>query len=699
MLRSFSTYLAATLVGFLLVTLVAFVGCGPQDESGQTNPVGQTWRNVSGDVGYVGKGVCQSCHPDKFATFTEAQMGRSFKPALLKHSAADFEDVDPVYDPAFDLYYQAFHRGEDLYIMEYRLADGDTVHKRIEKIDYIVGSGQHTNSHIMEVNGYLYQMPMTWYAQDGKWDLAPKFSGGNNRRFSRPITETCMTCHNAMPGFVEGSENKFSNVPDGIDCERCHGPGELHVEEKRAGKMVDVRTEIDYSIVNPGKLPLDLQFDVCQRCHMQGATVYAEGKGPRDFRPGMKLESVLNVFQPRFADSTEKFIMASHPDRLQMSECFLGSHEENSGFEPMTCTTCHDPHVSIETLGSDHYRSVCQSCHTPLEGVDLAAANPRTSRNDEAEASKPQFVKTREHPAASRRSAGVCTEDLAVRKEVDDNCVQCHMPVSGSTDIPHVRVTDHYIRAVEDRASIVEVSEDGFDAEGRFVGLASLIDQDPTEREMAEGYMTLYEESTNRPLYLDSAAVHLERARREESDEELASSLVRLYHLQRDFDATVRLSRKLGREAFSDAWTLYRIGEAYSNIGDLPTAILYMEEAVSLSPDHPRFLNQLGSTYTEARRIDEALEVFNRLLEANPKYAEAHNNRGFARIFRREFDQAEDDFLKAIALDPDAEQAIANLASLYLNTGRAAEARPYARRLLDLAPDNANYQRLWDLVK
>ena len=38
-----------------------------------------------------------------------------------------------------------------------------------------------------------------------------------------------MTCHNSFPHFTLGSENKYQNVPSGIDCERCHGPGELHV--------------------------------------------------------------------------------------------------------------------------------------------------------------------------------------------------------------------------------------------------------------------------------------------------------------------------------------------------------------------------------------------------------------------------------------------------------------------------------------
>ena len=666
-----------------LLACILFTACSEPRDSASNDT---RYRNLDPSVKYVGQETCGTCHVDKFDTFTDAQMGRSFKPARPEHSAAEWDDVDPVYDEALDMYYQAFRRGEELFIMEYRLADGDTVHKRTEKIDFIVGSGQHTNSHIMSVNGYLYQMPMTWYAQDGHWSLAPKFDGGNNYRFSRPITEPCMTCHNAIPGFVDGSENKFTDVPHGIDCERCHGPGELHVEEKRAGIIVDTATEIDYSIVNPAKLPLDRQFDVCQRCHMQGATVYLDGADPDDFKPGMTLSDVMNVFWPRYADSTTRFIMASHPDRLKMSDCFRGSYREES-VEGMTCNTCHDPHLPIEALGADHYRDVCQSCHVKDHNepvmATLVSAPPQAS------------------PITT------CTAPLELREEVNNDCVSCHMPVSGSDDIPHVRVTDHFIRVVEPPTAGVDekLAGGGVDEpmqrpeQSHFVGMAGLIEAEPSEREMAEGYMTYFEELSNVPYFLDSAAAHLSRARRVEPIEELAPSLVRLFYLQRDYDALVRLSREVDRDDITEAWTLYRIGEAYEKTGDVHTASTYFEGAVREAPYHLRFINRLGMSYVSTQRFDLAVSIFDRLLSENPKYGDGYNNRGFARAMQGDAKGAEEDFKRAIALNPDETQALANIASLYLNTGRAEDARTYARRLRELEPGNENYQRLWDLVQ
>ena len=71
-----------------------------------------------------------------------------------------------------------------MYIREFRLKNQDTIHNRIEKVSYIVGSGQHTNSHIIDINGYIFQAPITYYTQDRKWDMAPGFDK-NNSRFER----------------------------------------------------------------------------------------------------------------------------------------------------------------------------------------------------------------------------------------------------------------------------------------------------------------------------------------------------------------------------------------------------------------------------------------------------------------------------------------------------------------------------------
>ena len=37
-----------------------------------------------------------------------------------------------------------------------QINNNDTSHLRTEQVNYIIGSGQHTNSHLYEVNNYLF---------------------------------------------------------------------------------------------------------------------------------------------------------------------------------------------------------------------------------------------------------------------------------------------------------------------------------------------------------------------------------------------------------------------------------------------------------------------------------------------------------------------------------------------------------------
>jgi hypothetical protein len=226
-------------------------------------------------------------------------------------------------------------------------------------------------------------MPMTFYTQKRKWDLPPGFEDGHNTHFNRKIGLECMSCHNSYPNFVLGSENKYNGVQEGINCERCHGPGSIHVAQRQTGSKIDTSKYIDYSIVNPAKLSIDRQFDICQRCHLQGNAVLKEGKSFFDFKPGMKLNDFMTVFLPKYENADDEFIMASHADRLKQSQCFIksyesvtsthtGEHTGSSGTDKLkpykdalTCVTCHNPHVSVRETNKEVFNEACKSCHGP----------------------------------------------------------------------------------------------------------------------------------------------------------------------------------------------------------------------------------------------------------------------------------------------------------------------------------------------
>ncbi len=221
---------------------------------------------------YVGDGACQQCHADLATSYARTGMGRSvsrFDPATAPEQF-DAAGAGSVVCADDGYCYQAFVRGDTLFQRETR---PDTPgYERVQAASHVVGSGHATRSYLMAAGGdggaYLTEMPLTWYVEREIWALSPGYEQ-TNERFDRPITLDCLTCHDARPGHAP-SQNFYTEVPLGISCERCHGPGSAHVAAFEAGGE-----PADPKIVNPARLSTDRQLDVCQQCHLTGETVYA----------------------------------------------------------------------------------------------------------------------------------------------------------------------------------------------------------------------------------------------------------------------------------------------------------------------------------------------------------------------------------------------------------------------------------------
>ena len=183
-----STIRYIVLFTLVAIVILSIVNCGNNNQSTKINQQSpNTYLNHSDSAHYVGMSQCKLCHQEIYNSFIQTGMGKSFEHASKQKSSAKFSEHTVIYDKFLDFYYHPFWDRDSLKIIEFRLKGKDTVYKRVEKVDYIVGSGQHTNSHIMNTNGYLHQMPMTYYTQKGEWDFPPGFENGFNTRFSRKI--------------------------------------------------------------------------------------------------------------------------------------------------------------------------------------------------------------------------------------------------------------------------------------------------------------------------------------------------------------------------------------------------------------------------------------------------------------------------------------------------------------------------------
>ncbi|CAN5400227.1 hypothetical protein BH10BAC1_BH10BAC1_10830 [soil metagenome] len=654
-MKSVSKKILVVIFLFAIILLLSYCGDSSQEKiTEQKNNPENVYLNHSDTARYIGMSQCKLCHQDIYNSFIETGMGKSFDHASKQKSSAKFSEHTVIYDKFQDFYYHPFWDGDSLKIMEFRLKGKDTIYKRIEKVDYIVGSGQHTNSHIYNTNGYLHQMPMTYYTQKETWDFPPGFENGFNTRFSRKIGLECMSCHNSLPDFVEGSENKFNGLPEGVSCERCHGPGSIHVQQRSTGAKVDTSKYIDYSIVNPGKLPIDLQFDVCQRCHLQGNTVLKEGKSFFDFKPGMKLSDYMTTFLPRYKNADDEFIMASHADRLKQSKCFINSFKpetDANSLRPyknsLTCVTCHNPHVSVKSTGKEIFNNACKNCHS------------------------------------SSTNNGLCSEQESVRAKVQDNCVSCHMPKSGSIDIPHVSVHDHYIRKPMKKEELEKVKE--------FIGLCSINEKNPSNYTKAKAYIQQYDKFEYKPVYLDSAAFYLSDKTIQDVKKNF-DLLIHLNFIKQDYQKILDYLKQVGTFKGvkswenKDAWTCYRIGEAYYSMGNYPSALEYYSSAVNLAAYNPEFKNKQGATLMAMQKVKEATIIFESIVKENPKYVPAINNLGYSYLISDDAIKAERFYNRALKLDPDYESLLMNVAGLKIYQKKYKEAEEILKNVIKKNP-------------
>lgn len=597
------------------------------------------FKNLGPEAEFVGLQACLTCHSEVHKTYQHTGMGQSFSLAHQRFSDADFNIPQPIYEAESDFYYFPFLRDSLMYVREYRLdAKGDTVHNRVEQISYIVGSGHHTNSHIVSFNGYVFQAPVTYYTQDSKWDMAPSFREEGNLRFGRLLDSECITCHNHFPEHVSGSQNKFTQMPSGIECERCHGPGSLHIEAINNGILVNTDKETDYTIVTPSKLPRELSMDVCERCHLQGIAVLEPGKTFYDFRPGMPLNEVVNVFLPRFGDSNDQFIMASQADRLQQSKCYQQSE--------MTCLTCHQPHETVRNLQPSDFTNMCLQCH-------------------------------------HEQDKATCKESERKRAEVNNQCHICHMPKSGSLDIAHVSITDHKIQRF--------IQSDTLDTDKSFYGLELLTKETATSLDMTRGYLALYDKYATIPNLMDSIRYYLDQT--DPGAPEAFNARIHYLFNKKDYKSIKEKSGQLDTSDVNDPWTAYRIAQAFYYEKDNLSAIRFIDKAVKLQPLNLDFIEKQAVILMALKRNKEAREKLDFILSENPKRPETLCNRGFLHVLQGNLPMGENLYNQAIALDPDHEQALINKAAVRMVYGKNEEALELIQRVLRINPDNLQAQQ------
>jgi len=199
-------------------------------------------------------------------------------------------------------------------------------------VEYAIGSGDRGLTLVGRTNkDAAVELRLSRYRSGTsfKWDV----TSGHIRHpdepalyLGEPLDEDavrrCLNCHVTSAQAIFRASGPGSS-DQGIGCEKCHGPGENHIQAIKSDFP-------DRAIVDPrmaSGLPV---VAICAKCH-----------SPRHGNVAPEDPSAA-----RFPGTT-----------LTWSRCFLESQNK------LDCVTCHDPHRNVATAAS-HYEGKCLSCHS-----------------------------------------------------------------------------------------------------------------------------------------------------------------------------------------------------------------------------------------------------------------------------------------------------------------------------------------------
>jgi len=603
---------------------------------------------------YVDGAVCERCHRDIAATYRKTGMGRSFFRPATASAVEDYTHANTLFHAPSGLHYTMLKRNGEFFQRRWQAGfDGKETSVMEERVDYIIGSGNHSRSYLHRAaDGQLIELPVSWYAEDGgSWAMSPGYDWKGQSDFRRAITPECMFCHNGYPGGGPGLERSIfpDKLPQGIDCQRCHGPGRAHVEAARSGHASPQL--LQSTIVNPAHLSRERQLEVCMQCHLE--TSHHEPNEQRlfnrdvfSYRPGEALAGYKLYFEPTGSESDDSFEIAHAAYRLRKSACFRNSQ--------MTCLTCHDPHdIPRGEEAVAHYTEVCRTCHRSV--AHTVALPPQST------------------------------------------CLTCHMPKRRTDDAVHVVMTDHYIRRSPPARDLLAPLAETVVAEGALTKAALYYPETAPPTPAAAIAMAEAQVNDNGIVRLQTL---LERYRPDAPAPYLA--LARAYQREGNGTEVVRWSERAlaQRQDFRPAIAV--LVPALFALHQDDKAVQLLEHAVAHYPTDDLLLSDLGNAYLRQGRAALALETLRRAVRANPDRPESHNLLGVVAVHQGDMPSAEREFREALRCQPDFAEAQDNLGSLLSEKKDYTEAAFHFEQAIAADPGNAeahhHYGRLLVLM-
>ena len=129
------------------------------------------------------------------------------------------------------------------------------------------------------------------------------------------------------------------------------------------------------------------------------------------------------------------------------------------------------------------------------------------------------------------------------------------------------------------------------------------------------------------------------------------------------------------------------LGNCYSSLGKIESAINAYLDGIELEPDNPQAHFNLARILVEQNRFDEAESELIDVLEIDPHYPDAHAELGQIQNYRGKFLSAIDHFQKELDLNPESVPCLCNMAIACICCGKASDGEEMLKRALKIKED------------
>ena len=532
--------------------------------------------NALPGVRYVGSEKCKLCHSAIFKTFSQTDMAQATSFPVKAVEKGWLTTPLEFYNENTNRHYRVFTEGSKVFQTEYELDTHDKqIFSHTEELAYIVGTGANGATPLVRRGNYLFQAPISYYTGRNTWDLSPNYEM-HDIGFTLPVTPDCIGCHAGKTRPVQGHEGLFEDPPVvelGISCERCHGPGELHVKERMAG--LPARGLRDNSIVNPAKLSPWLADNICMNCHEGDNRTLQPGRVAADFRPGTPLNDVAVLLKTPIDLDNAQSPLLEHFYSMSLSKCYRASGK-------LGCQSCHDPHV--QPRGEDapsYFRAKCIRCHS------------------EKDCTAPKEARQAQSPP--------------------DACTNCHMPKLPVLTVSHSTLTNHRIVRSADEPLPTIAFHETLSGTGyiHVNAIPGVLDKVPPvvllqayRRELIGGHLQF------KTYYFDLLA---QLSKIPTKDPFILSALSQKEFSDGNLSRAIALARQVVNQGSTSANDYLLLDQVLAKAGELQECIRVLQKALQIAPYNNFVYQRLAMRQFASGDTQDALATLDRGLQLWPE--------------------------------------------------------------------------------